>query len=70
MAELGEGAHRTGDIAALFGRRSASFGPVRDTLIKKGMIYSPRHGQLDFTVPLFGPFMTRTLPGFEAGGAA
>ncbi len=69
MAELGESAHRTGDIAKLFGRRSASFGPVRDTLIKKGMIYSPRHGTLDFTVPLFGPFMKRTLPDFDGSDA-
>lgn len=25
----------------------------RDSLIQKGLIYSPRRGQLDFTVPLF-----------------
>ena len=28
-------------------------GPVRASLMKKGMIYSPAHGDMAFTVPLF-----------------
>ncbi len=36
--------------------------PVRAKLIKKGMIYSPAHGELAFTVPLFGEFMIRAIP--------
>lgn len=65
MAQLGEGPYKSGDIAGLFGKRSASFGPVRDSLIKKGMIYSPRHGMIDYTVPLFDAFMRRAIPRFE-----
>jgi hypothetical protein len=36
---------------------------VRAKLIKKGMIYSPAHGDLAFTVPLFDEFMLRAMPG-------
>jgi hypothetical protein len=62
MAELDQEPHRVGDVAKLFRRRSDSFGPVRDALIKKGMVYSPRHGMIDFTVPLFDKFMRRATP--------
>ena len=40
-------------------------GPVRAQLIRKGMIYSPAHGELAFTVPLFDEFMVRQMPTFE-----
>ena len=36
--------------------------PLRSSLIKKGMIYSPAHGDTAFTVPLFDQFMLRTMP--------
>lgn len=39
-----------------------SAGPVRQTLIDKGLIYSPDHGQVDFTVPHFADFMRRKHP--------
>jgi hypothetical protein len=42
-----------------------SMGPVRAKLIRKGMIYSPAHGELAFTVPLFDEFMIRQMPIFE-----
>ena len=62
MAELGPGAYRSGDVAKVMGKSTASFGPVRDGLIRKGMIYSPKHGVLEFTVPLFDEFMKRAMP--------
>jgi len=34
----------------------------RDSLIKKGLIFSPDHGEVDFTVPHFSPFMRRRYP--------
>jgi hypothetical protein len=37
-------------------------GPTRANLISKGMVYSPEHGRLDFTVPLFDDFMKRMMP--------
>lgn len=66
MATLGPGAHRTGDIADTLGVKVASIGPVRAQLIRKGMVYSPAHGDMDFTVPLFDEFMRRAMPNFGA----
>jgi hypothetical protein len=68
VAELGPGAHRTGAIAELLGVKVTSLGPVRAKLMKKGMIYSPAHGDLAFTVPLFDEFMIRTIPEFTSQG--
>lgn len=65
IAELGPGAHRTGDIAEMLKVKVTSLGPVRAKLINKGMIYSPAHGDLDFTVPLFDDFMIRAIPVFK-----
>ena len=65
IAELGPGAHRTGDIAEILKVKVTSLGPVRAKLINKGMIYSPAHGDMDFTVPLFDDFMIRTIPEFK-----
>lgn len=60
MAELGEGSHRSGEIATKIGMEVSAAGALRDGLIKKGMIYSPQHGDTDFTVPMFGEFLLRT----------
>ena len=62
MAGLGAGAHRTGEIADALGVTPNSLGPVRAKLIRKGMIYSPAHGDMAFTVPLFDEFMLRAMP--------
>jgi hypothetical protein len=61
MAELGPGPHRSGDIAARLGVRVEIVAPRRSGLIKKGMIYSPAHGDTAFTVPLFDEFLRRVL---------
>lgn len=65
MAELGPDAHRTSDIADTLGVKVTSLGPVRAKLIQKGMVYSPAHGDMAFTVPLFDEFMRRAMPTFE-----
>ena len=65
MAYLGPDSHRTGDIAATLGTTVKGIGPVRSKLIKKGMIYSPAHGDMAFTVPLFDQFMIRAIPEFK-----
>ena len=61
LAELGEGAHRSGDIAEKLGVKTTSVGPTRGKLIRKGMIYSPSHGDTAFTVPLFDEYMVRAM---------
>lgn len=63
MAELGAGPHRSGDIAAVLGRKVTALAPTRNHLIAKGMIWSPSHGDAAFTVPMFDAFMRRSLPG-------
>jgi len=65
MAELGPGPHRTGDVADKLKVKINTLGPVRASLIKKGMVYSPSHGDMAFTVPLFDEFMRRAIPQFE-----
>jgi DNA-binding MarR family transcriptional regulator len=66
MAELGGGPYRTADIAEFLGVKITTLNPVRASLIKKRMIYSPSHGDMAFTVPLFDQFMLRAIPEFEA----
>jgi AAA ATPase domain len=65
MAELGAGPHRSGDIAACLGRKVESVAPTRSSLIRKGMVYAPNHGDTAFTVPLFDEYMRRAMPDFE-----
>jgi hypothetical protein len=63
MAQLGEGPHRSGDIAEELQRKVTGLAPTRSQLILKGMIWSPNHGDTAFTVPLFDEFMRRIMPG-------
>lgn len=62
MADLGAGPHRSGDIAHLLHKEVQTVAPTRATLISKGMIYSPSHGDNSFTVPLFEDYMKRVMP--------
>ena len=63
MAELGPGPHRSGDIADAMGVKVTGVAPTRNSLIAKGMLFSPAHGDTAFTVPLFDAFMRRVMPG-------
>jgi hypothetical protein len=65
MAELGAGPYRTADVADKMGVKITTLGPARASLLKKGMVYSPSHGDMAFTVPLFDEFMRRAMPVFE-----
>ncbi len=60
MAELGGpsgAAVGTSDVAVSLGRKPASLSPARDSLIKKGLVYSAERGQIAFTVPHFGRYL-------------
>lgn len=61
LAELGNGAQRSGDIAEMLGVKVTTVAPTRSKLILKGMIYSPQHGETAFTVPLFDEYMRRVM---------
>ncbi len=62
MASLGPGPHRSGDVAEAMGVKVSSVAPTRNSLIAKGMLYSPAHGDTAFTVPLFDTYMKRVMP--------
>ena len=66
MAELGPGPHRSGIIAQRLGRAVSSLAPTRNNLIGKGMVWSPGHGDTDFTVPMFDEFLLRAMPADSA----
>ncbi|HHG89805.1 MAG TPA: ATP-binding protein [Devosia sp.] len=59
MAELGKGPYRSSDVAEKLGENVQTLGPRRAKIIHKGMIYSPAHGDIDFTVPMFEDFLRR-----------
>ncbi|MDP9258268.1 MAG: ATP-binding protein [Actinomycetota bacterium] len=63
MAELGEPPYRSNQVAARYGAKDQrGVSMHRDSLIQKGLIWSPRRGQVDFTVPLFAEFLRDNHP--------
>ncbi len=62
LAEMGAGNQRSGGVAERLGVKVQTIAPLRSSLIKKGMIYSPAHGDTAFTGPMFDDFMLRTMP--------
>ncbi|HWD04588.1 MAG TPA: ATP-binding protein [Amycolatopsis sp.] len=69
MAELTQGrdeAAGTADVAVYLGRKPSSLSPARDSLMKKGLVYSAERGQIAFTVPHFGHYLLgRDWAGFQ-----
>ena len=59
MAALGEGRVSSGDVTRLLGKSHQQASSQRDRLIAKGLIYSPAHNAVEFTVPGFGDFLRR-----------
>lgn len=55
IAEVGEAAPKTGDLAI----KQKTAAPLRASLIKKGIVYSPEHGRISFTVPGMAGFISR-----------
>lgn len=60
MAKLGKGPYRSSDVAEVLGESVQALGPRRAQIISKGMIYSPAHGDIAFTVPMFEDYLKRT----------
>ncbi|MEB3048990.1 ATP-binding protein [Mycolicibacter sp. MYC123] len=59
MAADGEAGSSSGDIASRLGRSASSTGPMRASLIAKGLIFAPEHGIVSFTVPGMADFIQR-----------
>ena len=45
------------DVAASLGKKPQSLSPARDSLLKKGLVYSGERGRIAFTVPHFGRYL-------------
>lgn len=69
MAELKRGPHQSAAVAKVLGKKSQQVAVAREALIRKALIYSPKRGSVDFTVPMFDAFMRRAIPKFQAAGA-
>ena len=59
MARLGAGPYRSAEVAEILGEKLTTLGPRRAQIIAKGMIYSPAHGDIAFTVPMFDEYLKR-----------
>jgi len=59
MAQIGPGPYRSSDIATALNETHQSLGPRRAQIISKGMIFSPSHGDIAFTVPMFNDYLIR-----------
>ena len=45
------------DVAIALGKKPQSLSPARDSLLKKGLVYSGERGRIAFTVPHFGRYL-------------
>jgi hypothetical protein len=63
MAELGEDPARTAEVATRAGYKNLSSASLlRENLMRKDLIYSPRRGLVAFTVPLFAAYVREHHP--------
>lgn len=62
MAKCGDLPCTISNVAVILGKKVSTISPVRAQLISKGIIYSPGHGELDFTVPQFDAYLKRINP--------
>jgi hypothetical protein len=59
MAQDCDGPSQSREVSARLGKTPTGVGPIRDSLIKKGLIYAPEHGQVAYTVPGMADFIAR-----------
>jgi hypothetical protein len=65
MAELvpgDDGSVTTSAVARALGKRVSSLSVARESLIRKGLVYSGERGQIAFTVPHFARFLRAARP--------
>ena len=59
MAVDGDHGSASGEVAARLHKKITALGPVRANLINKGLVYSPDHGIVAYTVPAMAEFVKR-----------
>jgi hypothetical protein len=62
VAALGADRVSTAEVAGHLKKRPSSLSPVRDSLLRKGLIYSVERGTVAFTVPHFAEFLNSQQP--------
>ena len=63
MASLDAPPYRSAEVARAYGAKDQRGVSIhREGLIQKGLIWSPRRGQVDFTVPLFAEYLRDNHP--------
>jgi hypothetical protein len=63
MASLGTAPYSTAAVARAWGAKDQrQTSPHRDNLIQKGLIWSARRSEIDFTVPLFAEYVVESHP--------
>ena len=53
----------TAKIAAILGKPLTALAPIRDRVVKKGIIHSPQFGALEFSVPGSADYVSRRSTG-------
>ncbi len=59
MASVGGTEVASGVVADALGKTTTGVAQTRDALIRRGLCYSPRHGVIAFTVPMFDQYLRR-----------
>lgn len=59
MAKLGSGPYKISDVISKMKTKQNYVSPIRASLIRKGFIYAPQYGMIDFSVPKFDEFLRR-----------
>lgn len=59
IAETGEPAPRSGQVAQRMGATTTAISDIRDSAMKKGLVWSPEHGRIAFSVPGMAEFIRR-----------
>lgn len=67
LAELGSAPASSTAVAELLGLTVRQAASVREELIRRGTVYSPKRGLVAFTVPKFDEFMRRAIPRWSRG---
>lgn len=62
VASLGDGPQRTADVAAVLEKEMQAVSVLRDRLIRAALLYAPRRGEVDFTVPRCADYIRRRMP--------
>ena len=62
IAALGDGPQSSTAVAKQLGRPPSSLTRTRDELLRNSIVYAPRRGQIDFTVPHCAAFVRRRYP--------